>query len=85
MKKSDSIFTAREMRLAAGFVVIYAALAVSAQVLTPEDQASPTLHLRPAVSADAALEGVVEASPLESLPTDTVTLPSAPAADVTTG
>ncbi len=84
MRKSDSIFSAREVRLGVGFVVIYAAVAISAQVLTPEDKASPTLHLRPPMTADASLEGVVDASPLENLPGDASALPAAAAAAATT-
>jgi hypothetical protein len=78
MKKQDTLFSRKEIRVAILFTVLYAGLATAAQVLTPEDKTSPTLRLRPPMSADAAMEGVVDAAPLDAsaipaLPTQTVT------------
>jgi hypothetical protein len=73
---SDQIFSRGEIRAAAGFVVLYAALAIGAQVLTPEDTATPQirLRLRPPVSASAAeaAASVVDAVPLAGPTVDQV-------------
>ncbi|HWE46518.1 MAG TPA: hypothetical protein VG407_10865 [Caulobacteraceae bacterium] len=76
MKTDDAIFSRREMRTVAGLVALYAVIAVGSQVMAPsEGTASPNITLRPTLSGSPADEaaGAVEAVPLPSPASDTVT------------